>query len=142
MSVPLRHGVFVVPFHGMNENPTQCIQRDLQLCELLDDLGYDEVWVGEHHSAGMEIIASPELFIAAAAERTRRLRFGTGVISLPYHNPLMTANRCIQLDHQTMGRCMFGFGPGLLASDAVMLGIDIAEQRDRFAEELDVLIRL
>jgi len=142
MSIPLRHGVFVVPFHNMNENPTQCIQRDLQLCQILDDLGYDEVWVGEHHSAGMEIIASPELFIAAAAERTRRLRFGTGVISLPYHNPLMTANRCIQLDHQTMGRCMFGFGPGLLASDAVMLGIDISEQRDRFAEQLDVLIRL
>jgi limonene 1,2-monooxygenase len=142
MTIPLRHGVFVVPFHAMNENPTQCIRRDMHLCELLDDLGFDEAWVGEHHSAGMEIIASPEVFIAGAAERTRRIRFGTGVISLPYHNPLMTANRIIQLDHQTMGRCAFGFGPGLLASDAIMLGIDIAEQRDRFAQGLDVLVRL
>src|SRR6185369_11539707 len=108
----------------------------------VDELGFDEYWVGEHHSAGMETIASPEMFIAAAAERTKRIRFGTGVISLPYHNPLMVANRVIQLDHQTMGRCMFGFGPGLLASDAIMLGIDPAVQRDRLADGLDVVIRL
>ena len=90
----------------------------------LDQLGFHEAWIGEHHSAGWETISSPELFIAVAAERTRSIRFGTGVISLPYHNPLMTANRIIQLDHMTRGRVMFGAGPGLLASDALMLGID------------------
>ena len=142
MSIPLRHGVFIPPFHSMNENPTLCFQRDFQLAQHVDELGFDEYWVGEHHSAGMETIASPEMFIAAAAERTKRIRFGTGVISLPYHNPLMVANRVIQLDHQTMGRCMFGFGPGLLASDAIMLGIDPAVQRDRLADGLDVVIRL
>src|SRR3954462_6085291 len=122
----LRNGIFLAPFHPLDEDPTEAIQRDLALVEHLDHLGYEEAWIGEHHSAGMEIIASPELFIAAAAERTKRIRFGTGVISVPYHNPLMVANRCIQLDHMTMGRCMFGFGPGLLASDAIMLGIDPA----------------
>ena len=60
---------------------------------------YHEAWIGEHHSAGFETISSPELFIAAAAERTKHIRLGTGVISLPYHNPLMVANRIIQLDH-------------------------------------------
>ena len=138
----LRHGAFLPPFHPMNENPAACIDRDLELMQWLDQLGFDEAWIGEHHSAGWELISSPELFIAVAAERTKSIRFGTGVISLPYHNPLMTANRIIQLDHHTRGRIMFGAGPGLLASDALMLGIDPNTQRDRMAEALDVILRL
>ena len=120
----MRHGIFLPPFHALNENPHNVLQRDLELIEWLDRLGYDEAWIGEHHSAGFETIASPELFIAAAAERTKHIRLGTGVVSLPYHNPLMVANRIIQLDHMTRGRVMFGVGPGLLPSDAMMLGID------------------
>jgi limonene 1,2-monooxygenase len=139
--IPLRHGAFLPPFHPMNENPAACIERDLELMQWLDRLGFHEAWIGEHHSAGWELISSPELFIAVAAERTRWIKFGTGVISLPYHNPLMTANRIIQLDHHTRGRVMFGAGPGLLASDALMLGIDPNTQRDRMAEALDVILR-
>ena len=141
-NVPLRHGAFLPPFHPMNENPAACIERDLELMQWLDKLGFHEAWIGEHHSAGWELISSPELFIAVAAERTKWIKFGTGVISLPYHNPLMTANRIIQLDHHTRGRIMFGAGPGLLASDALMLGIDPNTQRDRMAEALDVILRL
>ena len=139
--IPLRHGAFLPPFHPMNENPAACIERDLELMQWLDKLGFHEAWIGEHHSAGWELISSPELFIAVAAERTKWIRFGTGVISLPYHNPLMTANRIIQLDHHTRGRIMFGAGPGLLASDALMMGIDPNTQRDRMAEALDVIVR-
>lgn len=142
MSIPLRHGVFLAPFHGMDENPTLAMERDLQLCEWLDELGFHEAWIGEHHSAGLETIDSPELFIAAAAERTKHLRFGTGVVSLPYHHPLNVANRMIQLDHMTRGRVMFGAGPGLLASDALMMGIEPETTRDRMAEALDVILRL
>jgi limonene 1,2-monooxygenase len=138
----LRAGVFLAPFHPLDEDPTLAIRRDLDLMEHLDDLGFDEAWIGEHHSAGYEIIASPELFIAAAAERTRQLRLGTGVISLPYHNPLMVADRIIQLDHMTRGRAMFGVGPGLLPTDAEMLGIPIDQQRSRMAQALDVILRL
>lgn len=140
--ITLRHGVFMAPFHALEEDPTMCLHRDLELCQWLDRLGFDEAWIGEHHSAGFETIASPELFIAHAAAITQRLRFGTGVVSLPYHNPLMVANRIIQLDHQTRGRVMFGAGPGLLASDAMMLGIDPATQRDRMLQSLDVILRL
>jgi limonene 1,2-monooxygenase len=88
MAIKLRNGIFLAPFHPLDEDPTLCIHRDLDLVEHLDRLGYEEAWIGEHHSAGYEIIASPELFIAAAAERTKRIRLGTGVVSLPYHNPL------------------------------------------------------
>ena len=142
MTMRLKDGIFLAPFHPLNEDPTLCIQRDLELIEHLDRLGYEEAWVGEHHSAGFEIIASPELFIAAAAERTKRIRLGTGVVSLPYHNPLTTANRILQLDHQTRGRVMFGVGPGLLPSDAFQLGIDPATQRDRMVEGIEVILKL
>ena len=142
MSIPLRHGVFLAPFHSIRLNPTVAFERDLQLCVLLDELGFHEAWIGEHHSAGLETIDSPEVFIAAAAERTKHLRFGTGVVSLPYHHPLNVANRIIQLDHMTRGRVMFGAGPGLLASDALMMGIEPETTRDRLEEGIDVILRL
>jgi limonene 1,2-monooxygenase len=142
MTTNLRHGIFLAPFHQVHENPTLCLERDFELVELLDRLGFNEAWIGEHHSAGFETISSPELFIAAAAERTRHIRLGTGVISLPYHNPLMVANRMVQLDHMTRGRVMYGVGPGLLASDALMLGIDPLVQRERMAQAIDVILRL
>ena len=135
-TIPMRNGIFLAPFHPLDQDPTEAIHRDLELVANLDRLGYEEAWIGEHHSAGFEIIASPEVFIAAAAERTKKIRLGTGVVSLPYHNPLMTANRMIQLDHQTRGRVMFGVGPGLLPSDAMMLGINPMTQRDRMMEGL------
>jgi limonene 1,2-monooxygenase len=138
----MRCGIFMAPFHPVDEDPTLALRRDIDLIAHLDRIGFDEAWIGEHHSAGYEIIASPELMIAAAAERTERIRLGTGVISLPYHQPLMVANRIVQLDHMTRGRAMFGIGPGLLPSDAEMLGVPVPKQRDRMAESLDVILRL
>ncbi|MCC6919182.1 MAG: LLM class flavin-dependent oxidoreductase [Alphaproteobacteria bacterium] len=138
----MRFGAFIAPFHPPEENPTLALERDLDLVVHMDKLGYDEAWIGEHHSCGFEIIASPELFIAHASERTKNIRLGTGVSSLPYHQPLMLADRINQLDHITRGRVMFGVGPGALPSDARMMGIDIARQRDMMDEALDVLVRL
>ena len=139
---PIRLGVFLAPFHPADESPTEQIHRDLELVRHLDELGYDEAWIGEHHSGGYEIIASPELFIAHAAALTKRIRLGTGVVSLPYHNPLMVADRIMQLDHQTRGRVMLGCGPGQLVTDAFMLGIDPMTQRKRMLEALDVIVPL
>ncbi len=139
---PARFGVFIGPFHDPRGNPALQLRRDLDLVDQLDALGFDEVWFGEHHSAGYEISASPELMIAAAGERTRRIRFGTGVSSLPYHNPFVLAGRIMQLDHLTLGRVMLGIGPGLLPSDAFMLGIDPREQRDMMIEAAEVVIAL
>src|SRR4051812_25684617 len=142
MDRPLRFGIFLAPFHPVGQNPTLALQRDLELVERLDELGYDEAWFGEHHSAGFEIIASPEVFIAAAAERTKRIKLGTGVSSLPYHHPFMLADRIVLLDHLTEGRAMFGVGPGQLTTDAMMLGIDPATQRPRMEQAFDVIMRL
>ena len=144
MTLPerMKFGVFLAPFHWKDENPTLSLDRDLELLQWLDHLGYDEAWIGEHHSAGWEIIASPEVFMATAAERTRHIKLGTGVISLPYHHPLMVANRMVLLDHLTRGRTMLGVGPGALGTDAAMLGIDPLTQRRRMDESLGIILRL
>ena len=138
----MKFGCFMGPFHRVGENPTLALDRDLELIDWMDNLGFDEAWIGEHHSAGWEIIASPEVFIAAAAQRTRYIKLGTGVVSLPYHHPLMVANRMIQLDHMTHGRVLFGVGPGALPGDAYMMGIPHETQRERMDESLGVIMRL
>jgi limonene 1,2-monooxygenase len=142
MDWPLRFGVFLAPFHPVGQNPTLALERDLELLVRLDELGYDEAWVGEHHSAGYEFIASPEVFIAAVSQRTRHLRLGTGVSSLPYHHPLILADRMVLLDHLTRGRAMFGVGPGALPSDAFMMGIEVERQREMMEESLEAILAL
>ncbi len=139
---PLQFGIFLPPMHKTGVNPTLALHRDLELVTHLDRLGYAEAWIGEHHSAGSELIASPEVFIAAAAERTRHIKLGTGVNSLPYHHPFILADRVVMLDHLTRGRMMFGAGPGQLTSDAAMMGIDPLDQRPRMEQAFDVMMRL
>lgn len=138
----LRFGYFIAPFHRAGTNPTLALQRDLAFVEHLDALGFDEVWLGEHHSAGSEIISSPEIFIAAAAERAKRIRFGTGVISLSYHNPLWVADRLMLLDHLTHGRIIGGVGPGSLPSDSSMIGLTPTDTRELLETNLDIVVRL
>lgn len=138
----LQHGLFIAPYHDVDESPTIALRRDLEIVEHVEKLGFAEAWFGEHHSTGWETIDSPELMIAAAAERTSRIRLGTGVVSMPYHNPLMVANRIIQLDHMTMGRVIFGMGPGLLPTDAEMIGVDIKSLRDKLTEVAQIIVPL
>ena len=138
----MKFGIFLAPFHRVGENLTLALQRNLRLIDHLDELGFDEAWIGEHHSAARETIADPVPFIAAAAEHTRRIRLGTGVLSLPYHHPLMVADRMQMLDHLTHGRAMLGVGPGALTSDAYMMGIEPTEQRRMMYESIEAILAL
>ena len=144
MALPerMKFGIFMGPFHRVGENPTLALDRDLELVEWLDDLGFDEAWIGEHHSAGWETISSPEIFIGVAADRTKHIKLGTGVISIPYHHPFMVANRMVQLDHMSHGRVMLGVGPGALPGDAYMMGINSTVQRQRMDEGFGMVLRL
>jgi len=144
MTLPrrMKFGIFLGPFHPAGQNPTLAMDRDIELIEWMDKLGYDEAWIGEHHSAGWEIIASPEVFIAAAARTTRTIKLGTGVSSLPYHHPFILIDRIVQLDHLTRGRVMFGVGPGALTSDAYQLGIEAEDQRPRMDESMQAIMAL
>jgi limonene 1,2-monooxygenase len=142
MSDRLRFGIFLAPFHTPGINPTLALQTDLELVQWLDRCGYDEAWFGEHHSAGSEISASPEIFIATAAERTRHIRLGTGVVSLSYHHPLWVAERIVMLDHLTRGRVMFGAGPGSLPTDGAMIGLSQSQTRELLDQSLGIIMRL
>lgn len=131
----MKFGVFMAPLHHrVGENPTLSLQQDLELLELLDRLDFDEAWIGEHHSGAVEIFASPEVMIAAAAQRTTHLKLGSGVIDLPLHHPFMVADRMVMLDHLTRGRAMLGIGSGALRADFTMLGLD-PMQKSRMTEE-------
>jgi len=138
----MRFGIFLAPFHAMDENPTLAMDRDMELLVHLDRLNYDEAWVGEHHSGGFEIIACPEMFIAGAGPRTGHIKLGTGVVSLPYHNPFTVASRIVQLDHMLRGRLLFGVGPGALVGDAFRMGISADDQRTMMNEAIDVIVPL
>ncbi|WP_445169762.1 LLM class flavin-dependent oxidoreductase [Mycolicibacterium sp. Dal123E01] len=138
----MRFGVFIAPYHMVGDNPTLALERDLQLVEVVEGLGYEEAWFGEHHSGGTEIIAAPELMIATAAARTHRIRLGTGVSSLPYHQPFMFADRMVLLDHLTRGRLIVGVGPGALPGDAYMMGIETTRQREMMTESLEAVLEL
>src|SRR6201999_4292470 len=142
MSQRLRFGIFLAPFHKPGINPTLALESDLELIQWLDRCGYDEAWFGEHHSAGTEISASPEIMIATAAQRTRQIKLGTGVVSVSYHNPLWVAERIVLLDHLTRGRVMLGLGPGSLPSDGIMIGISQTQTRPLLEDGLNVIMKL
>jgi limonene 1,2-monooxygenase len=142
MAHRLRFGIFLAPFHKPGINPTLALQSDLELIQWLDRCGYDEAWFGEHHSAGTEISASPEILMAVAADRTRHIKLGSGVVSLSYHNPLWVAERIVLLDHLTRGRIMLGVGPGSLPTDGAMIGIKQADTRRLLEDSLGVIMRL
>jgi limonene 1,2-monooxygenase len=138
----MRFGCFMSPLHPIGEDLGLLYQRDLELVQTADGLNFDEMWIGEHHSAGWGTIGSPELFIAAAAERTRRIKLATGVIGLPYHHPFMVAERAVQLDIMTRGRFILGVGAGAVVSDMHMLGIPASEARTRTAQAMETIVDL
>src|SRR5689334_23369175 len=139
----MRFGIFLPPHHvPVGQNPTYSLHRDVELVQLLDRMGFDEAWFGEHHSCGVEPIGDPMLFIAHTAQVTRHIKLGTGVVSLPYHNPFTVADRLVLLDHFTRGRAMLGVGPGAAATDAIMLGLDPADARQALETDVDVLMHL
>jgi limonene 1,2-monooxygenase len=138
----MRFGIFLAPFHKPGINPTLALEQDLELVQWLDRCGYDAAWCGEHHSAGTELSASPEIFMAVASQRTKHIRLGTGVVSVSYHNPLWVAERIVQLDHLTRGRVMLGLGPGSLPTDGAMIGLSQTQTRGLLEDGLGIIHQL
>jgi limonene 1,2-monooxygenase len=143
MADRLKFGVFHPPYHmPPGRNAHLLMRRDIEFVQMLDRLGFDEAWIGEHHSCGTETIADPFLFLANVAPQTENINLCTGVVSLPYHNPLWIADRIIMLDHLTRGRAKIGLGPGALTTDAYMIGLDPTTQREALEQDTEVLLRL
>ena len=140
----MRLGYFTMPLHPPGSNFTQTLQDDLEQMVVLDQLGYQEAWIGEHFTAEWENIPAPDLFIAQALTMTKDIMFGTGVTCLPNHNPFTLAHRIAQLDHMARGRFLWGIGSGGFPGDFDVFGFDPAtgDQRKMAAEALDLVIKL
>jgi alkanesulfonate monooxygenase SsuD/methylene tetrahydromethanopterin reductase-like flavin-dependent oxidoreductase (luciferase family) len=138
----LRVGMFVMPVHSPAKPWAQCLDEDLELAVRCEELGFDEFWVGEHHSSTLENIVMPEIFIAKALALTKRLRFGPAPVCLQYHNPVHVANRLAFLDHLSHGRLNLCFGPGAIPTDMEVYGVDPKESGARVAEAVDMILQI
>lgn len=136
---PRTFGCFLPPYHDPTKSPYTALRDDTELGILADDLGFDELWLGEHHSGGWGTLSAPELLIAALAPQTRRIRFATGITPLPYHHPVHVAERIALLDHITAGRAILGCGTGTYVHDMEMVGVNPATVRDHFRAALEVV---
>ena len=134
----MKFGLFLMPEPFPWSNWT--LSYDLKLEEIVyaERFGYDEVWVGEHHTGAYENIPAPDIFIAKASALTSRIGLGTGTINLPYHDPFMVAERMAFLDHLTHGRLIYGFGGGGLVSDKLFFQVG-DEASPRMREALDII---
>lgn len=138
----LRTGMFVMPIHPPTKPLAQCLDEDLELALLCDRLGFDDFWVGEHHSSSVENIVMPEIFLGKVLGLTERIRVGPAPVCLQYHHPAHVAGRLALLDHLSRGRLNVCFGPGAIPTDLEMFGVHPSESGERVSEAIEMILRL
>jgi alkanesulfonate monooxygenase SsuD/methylene tetrahydromethanopterin reductase-like flavin-dependent oxidoreductase (luciferase family) len=140
----MRFGVFSVVDHYPAELPrtsARFYDELLEQVEAAEQLGFDSFWVAEHHFHEYGGIPSPPVWLAAAAQRTRRIRLGAAVVVLPFHNPLLVAEEYAMVDVLSGGRLSLGTGSGYLSHEFAGFGVDPADKHARFDEALEILLR-
>ena len=130
--------MFVMPIHDPHKPLAQCIDEDLELAVLCEELGFDDFWVGEHHSSSVENIVMPEIFLAKVLGLTQRIRIGPAPVCLQYHHPAHVAGRLAFLDHLSRGRLNVCFGPGAIPTDMEMFGAEPKDSGARVSEAIDM----
>ena len=140
----MQFGYFTMPSHPPERGLKAGHDWDLQVLRWLDELGYTEAWIGEHHTAPWEPHPAPDLLVAQALLQTKRIRIGPGGFLLPYHHPAELANRVAMLDHLSEGRLNFGVAASGLPSDWAMFHVDgmSGVNREMTREALDIILRL
>jgi alkanesulfonate monooxygenase SsuD/methylene tetrahydromethanopterin reductase-like flavin-dependent oxidoreductase (luciferase family) len=140
----MRFGIFSVVDHYPAELPRtsgQFFGELLEQAEAAEQLGFDSFWVAEHHFHEYGAIPSPAVWLAAAAQRTRRIRLGSAVVVLPFRNPLQVAEDYAMVDVLSGGRLNLGVGSGYLRHEFEGFGVRAEDKRERFDEALDVVLR-
>jgi len=141
--VAVKLGLFTMPFHHPARDYVTILEEDQEAIVLADRLGFTEAFVGEHFSSGSERITSPLIFLATLINRTRQIRFGTGVINLPQLHPGAVAAYVAMFDHLCRGRFILGIGPGGLVSDFELFDVGQAELRPQMMlESIDAILQL
>jgi len=128
-------GLFTQPVHRPEKPWDQALAEDREAIILADQLGFSEAWIGEHFTTKAEQIPAPLMFMATLLKEAPSIRFATGVINLPYHNPVVVAAEVAQFDQLSDGRLILGIGPGGLMSDAELFGGKDMPERYRIALE-------
>jgi alkanesulfonate monooxygenase SsuD/methylene tetrahydromethanopterin reductase-like flavin-dependent oxidoreductase (luciferase family) len=141
-STPLRYGMFVMPIHDPAKGLVQCIDEDLELAVECERLGFDEFWVGEHHTSTIENIVMPEIFLAKAFALTKTMRMGPAPVCLQYHHPAHVANRLAFLDHLSHGRLNVCLGPGAIPTDMEVFGVDPKDASARVGEAAEMILKI
>ena len=139
----MRLGLFMMPLHPPGPPMHVHIEEDTRKSLLAEELGFDELWLGEHFSAISEPYPSPLMFMANLLPQTKRIKFATGVINLPNRHPAIVAGEIAQFDHLSKGRLIFGAGTGSLGSDFELFQVGDAATRQRMlVESLDTIQKI
>ncbi len=127
----MKLGAFLMPSHPPERSIGEGQALDLEELQRLDSFGFEEAWIGEHFTSAWEPCPAPDLLIAQALQRTRRIRLGSLGHLLPYHHPVELAHRIAYLDHMAQGRYNVGVGISALPTDHQLFGLDTAGGRNR-----------
>ncbi|MEH6638247.1 MAG: LLM class flavin-dependent oxidoreductase [Porticoccaceae bacterium] len=139
----MKFGAFMMPNNPPERSIGEGHRHNLDYVCFLDQLGFEEVWIGEHYTAPWEPCPSPDLMIAQAIDQTQQITFATGAFILPYHHPAELAQRIAYLDHMTQGRLIIGVGAGGFPGDWKMFNVDAmaGDNRRMMAESLEIMVK-
>lgn len=140
----MKYGLFSMPLHPPERKLSDGYELDVETFVLADQLGYSEGWMGEHHTIPWESIPAPDIFVAHVLARTERIRLGTGVVLLGFHDPRDVAMRIAFLDQLAKGRFNFGIGSGGAPTDCELYDIDYegGEHIRRYREAIDIILKI
>lgn len=133
---------FMMPVHHRDKDYHTSLEEDVEAVELADRLGFEEVWVGEHHCSSVEPITSPLLFMANLIARTRRIKLATGVICMSQYHPALIAGHAAMFDHLSQGRFIMGIGPGGLPPDFELFGVADKDRGEMMVESIDTILEI
>jgi len=141
-SSAIKYGMFIMPFHPPEKPLAQAFDEDLELIVRAEEFGFDEFWIGEHHTMKYEPIVMPEIFIARALGDTKKIRMGPAPVCLNQHHPAFVASRLAFLDHLAKGRLNLCFGNGSVTADQELYGVDPKQGGAMALEAIDVILKL
>lgn len=118
----------------------QMFMEELRLSERAEELGFDSIWMAEHHFDDYSMCPDNMQALSYLAGRTKRIKLATGAVILPWNNPLRVVEKITMLDHMAGGRMMFGMGRGLAKQEYAGFGIDMNEARERFDEAAAMIV--
>ena len=138
----MKLGIFMMPVHPLHRDPTVTLREDRETVILADQLGYHDVFIGEHLTDKAENITNSLLFLATLIHSTKQIKLGTGTCNLSQQHPELVAAQAAMFDHLAQGRFILGVSPGALPSDAEAIGILNEDRNKMFAESIDVILKI